>query len=209
MTKAKGQEGTCSVSHNKPAARQETDSKFSDFWLPVGNAGHPFIQTVCMFSSCARCHAGRWGTRWDGTSSIAAISRLSSSEGKKLFVSQPGLQGEGGFVQCRQRDTCWLQGSQNSAGPRTGDPRPGCLCLSRSVLWAESFTSLILAPLAARQWADVNEHLLCRAVNSKVLTVWLGRRNELPVRLGCGRQVHGPYRRPWFSGTLLTDPLFS
>lgn len=119
------------------------------------------------------------------------------------------LQGEGGFVQCRQRDTCWLQGSQNSAGPRTGDPRPGCLCLSRSVLWAESFTSLILAPLAARQWADVNEHLLCRAVNSKVLTVWLGRRNELPVRLGCGRQVHGPYRRPWFSGTLLTDPLFS
>ena len=127
MTKAKGQEGTCSVSRNKPAARQEIDSKFSDFWLPVGNAGHPFVQTVSMFSSCARCHAGRWGTRWDGTSSIAAISRLSSSEGKKLFVSQPGLQGEGGFVQCRQRDTCWLQGGQNSAGPRTGDRRPGPL----------------------------------------------------------------------------------
>lgn len=31
MTKAKGQEGTCSVSHNKPAARQEIESKFSDF----------------------------------------------------------------------------------------------------------------------------------------------------------------------------------
>ena len=46
MTKAKGQEGTCSVSRNKPAARQEIESKFSDFWLPGGNVGHPFVQTL-------------------------------------------------------------------------------------------------------------------------------------------------------------------
>ena len=46
MTKAKGQEGTCSVSRNKPAARREIESKFSDFWLPGGNAGHLFVQTL-------------------------------------------------------------------------------------------------------------------------------------------------------------------
>lgn len=131
MTKAKGQEGTCSVSHNKPAARQEIDSKFSDFWLPVGNAGHPFIQTVCMFSSCARCHAGRWGTRWDGTSPIAAISRLSSSEGKKLFVSQPpgggrfcSVQAERHMLITGQSKQCWPKNWR----PQAGLPLPEPLC---------------------------------------------------------------------------------
>lgn len=152
------------MSHSKPKAEQEAESKFSSFWLLwLPHNGNCWL---CLHSDiyhvlplCQTPMLAAWGD-----TKMVQASRLQNQgfpvEKGKPLSQPPWVTGEENLIQCRQIYMP-IPAQSTVLAWELGEPRVSHLCLTRSVMWAKGFTSLISASLVEWTWTMLTEPLLC------------------------------------------------